>query len=169
MTETHQLRLFTFKAGLLSRVAHDLQLHAEITELTVSDGALRARIDPRSIVVDGTMRDGRLDRRQLDAGDRAKIVDTIRRESLMVDRHPTIGFEGRVEPDLQIRGSLELVGVRRPLQFTARRVQDRVQARIVLRPSDFGIAPYKALAGAIRLQDRVEVELDLDAAALAPT
>ena len=33
VTETHQLRLFTFKAGLLSRVAHDLQLHAEITEL----------------------------------------------------------------------------------------------------------------------------------------
>jgi hypothetical protein len=37
---------------------------------------------------------------------------------------------------------------------------------VSLRPSEFGIAPYKALAGAIRLQDRVRVELDLDAATL---
>jgi hypothetical protein len=49
------------------------------------------------------------------------------------------------------------------LTILGRREGNRVRASVNLRLSDFGITPYKALAGAIRLQDRVRVDIDLEA------
>src|SRR5690606_28852876 len=78
-----------------------------------------------------------------------------------------IRFFGRVieraGDALEVRGDLDLAGVRRPLAVTATHADRRVRARVTLRPSDWGIRPYKALAGAIRLQDRVIVDSDLAA------
>ncbi|MFO7564091.1 MAG: YceI family protein [Enhygromyxa sp.] len=167
------VRVFTFKEGLLSRVAHDLRLHVEPrgVRVTRSGDEVRAEIDPRCLVVDGAMRDARVDANALGERDRKKIVETIRREILGVDAHPLIRFLGHVtggrvteqdEGALEVRGELELLGRRRPLSFRATREDRRIRARVTLRPSDWGIRPYKALAGAIRLQDRVLVELDLD-------
>lgn len=164
------VRLFTFKDGLLARVAHDLGLHVERFSIARVDDRVVASFDPLSIVVDGAMVEGRCDPRQLGAGDRAKIIETLRGTILNTDRHRTIEFRGRLrEPEdggVRVEGELVLAGVTRPLGFTATRRSDRLIASATLRPSEFGIPPYKALAGAIRLQDRVVIELDLDAASL---
>lgn len=170
---THQILLFTFKEGLLSRVAHDLRLHVEHFTITRDDEHITARIEPASIVVDGVMHGARLDPDGLGPRDRSKITQTIRTDILRTRQHPNIEFRGRLElPELLGRpgpaeplrcvGELWLLGVRRPLTILARREGTRVRASFEIQPSDFGIAPYKALAGAIRLQDRVRVELDLD-------
>jgi polyisoprenoid-binding protein YceI len=163
-----RIHIFTFKEGLLSRVAHDLRLHVEPwgVKLTRTGDEVAVEIDQRSFVVDGAMRDGRVDVAALSDRDRTKIVETIHREILRLDRHPKIRFLGRVieraGDALELRGELELIGARRPLAFTATHADRRVRARVTLRPSDWGIRPYKALAGAIRLQDRVIVDFDLD-------
>lgn len=161
--------VFTYKEGLLSRVAHDLRLHVEPRGIRVERSGERvsAEIDASALVVDGAMRGSQLDAGALDGRDRAKILDTMRREILHTQRFANIRFTGTVrertsEGELAIDGELELVGVRRPLSFTATRQGRRIRARVSLRPSSWGIAPYKALAGALRLQDRVTVELDLD-------
>ncbi len=165
---TDRVRVYTFKEGLFSRVAHDLRLHVEERGILVvwTHDEVSAEIDPNALVVDGAMKDSRLDADALSRRDRAKIVDTIRDEILATRRHPKIRFDGTVsergEHALELRGTLELAGVRRPLSFSARREAGRITARVTVRPSEFGIQPYKALAGAIRLQDRVLVELDLD-------
>jgi len=39
---------------------------------------------------------------------------------------------------------------------------DALRCEIELKPSDFGIAPYRALGGALKVQDRVRVVLTLD-------
>ena len=161
------VRVYTFKAGLLSRVAHDLCL--EVGEFSIErgeGGSVRAEFDPSSLSVRGVMRGERLDSRALSRSDQAKIVETIRRELLHTRRHPIVTFVGTAEEResrLRVKGDLELAGRRRPLAFTLARQGDRLHARVTLQPSEFGIAPYKALAGAIRLQDRVVVELDLAA------
>jgi polyisoprenoid-binding protein YceI len=174
MSASHRVRVFTFKEGLLSRVAHDLRLHVERfaieREGTREGEDVVARFDADSLAVDGVMKDGRLDPEGLGRRDRAKVERTIEAEILRARRFPTIEFRGRVtageDDTLRAEGELSLVGVRRPLVIEARRAGERVNAVVTLRPSEFGIAPYKTLAGAIRLQDRVRVELDLEAAAL---
>lgn len=162
------VRIFTFKEGLLSRVAHDLQLHVEPRGVSVvrTGERVAAEIDPAAIVVVGAVRDSRVDHAALSDRDRGKIVDNIQREILDVRRNPKILFSGTVVERaghiLDVRGELDLVGVMQPLSFSATREDRRIRARVTLRPSDWGIRPYKALAGAIRLQDWLVVELDLD-------
>lgn len=159
--------MFTFKDGLLARLAHDLRLHVERFSIARSGERIEASLEPGSIVVDGVMVGARCDADVLGAGDRAKIVETLRGTILKTDRHRRIEFRGelheREDGGVRVSGELQLVGVTRPLTFTATRRGDRMLATLTLRPSEFGIAPYKALAGAIRLQDRVLIELDLDA------
>jgi polyisoprenoid-binding protein YceI len=159
--------VFMFKEGLLSRVAHDLRLHVERFTITREADEITARFEPASLVVDGVMHDERLDPNGLGQRDRSKIVQTIREDILRTRQHPSIEFRGRLDPgNLRVVGELTLLGVRRPLTIQAKPERDRVRASVHLRPSEFGIAPYKALAGAIRLQDRVRIELELDAQSL---
>jgi polyisoprenoid-binding protein YceI len=162
------VQVFTYKEGLLSRVAHDLRLHLEPRGLEVKrlGEQVAVEIDPNALLVDGAMRGAQLDGSALDQRDREKIVTTIRREILQTERYPKIRFNGtavaRGDRELELRGELELVGLQRPLSFTATREGRRIRARVTVTPSRWGIQPYKALAGAIRLQDRVTVELDLE-------
>jgi hypothetical protein len=163
-----EIRVFTYKEGLLSRVAHDLRLRVEPSAIHVerSGDELTAEIDARAWIVDGAMRGSALDEGALSERDCSKIVDTIRSEILNTRRFPKIRFTGKAvargDRELAVDGTLELVGVRRPLSFTATREGRRIRARVTLRPTLWGIQPYRALAGALRLQDRVTVELDLD-------
>jgi hypothetical protein len=164
---SHRVWLFTFKEGLLARAAHDLRLHVERFSISREGDEIIARFEPASIVVDGVMHGERLDPHGLGRRDQDKITQTIRDDILRTRQHPNIEFRGRLElPALRCVGELTLVGTRRPLTIVGTREPGRVRVSVSLRPSEWGIAPYKALAGAIRLQDRVRVELDLDAAAL---
>jgi hypothetical protein len=173
--------VFTFKEGLLSRVAHDLRLHVDrFSIVRESTGAERSspsqstedivgRFEANSLIVDGVMHDGRLDPGGLGARDKAKIGETIRSEILRTRSHPTIEYRGRVTLEgarVRVDGTLTMVGVKRPLLVIGTREGERVRASVTLRPSEFGIAPYKALAGAIRLQDRVLLEIDVSASLL---
>jgi len=168
----HRILVFTFKEGLLSRIAHDLRFHIERFEISRDGDEIVARFWPDSIVVDGVMNGERFDPGGLAPRDRTKVIDTIRGELLRVRSHPTVDYRGRIEiggegRHIRVAGELELLGVRRPLVVAATREGGRIGARVTLRPSEFGLPPYKALAGAIRLQDRVRLDLDLDAELLA--
>ena len=62
---------------------------------------------------------------------------------------------------VRVRGTLELVGRSAPLELTLRARDGRLVGEVEFKPSRWGIKPYKALAGAIKLQDRVKVRVDL--------
>lgn len=165
----HHVHIFTYKTGLLSRVAHDLRLRPERFSIRVEDDRVHAEFDAASLRVDGVMRSGQLRASELSARDRAKIHATIESEILVARAHPKILFSGTLslEP-LAASGTLTLKGRQLQLAVRARRVDARVHASVELQPSRFGIPPYRALGGAIRLQDRVTIALDLDAAVLDP-
>lgn len=163
------LSIFTFKEGLLSRVAHDLRIRGEAT--VVVDGKsveIRARLaDLRS---EGAMVRGRLDRGALSSGDLKKIDATMRGEILDTRRHPEAVFRGTLERNddqsFRLRGRLTLKGRERELELTARRRGEVLSGRLSLVPSRWGIKPYRALAGTLRLQDRVDVDYELPADAV---
>ncbi len=151
------LHLFTFKAGLLSRVAHDLRLTAGSWSVGRDGDGVRARVALGTLAVDGAMRRGVLDPGALSARDRRTIEEALRDEVLDVGRYPEAAFDGRVEGGALV-GTLVLRGRSAPVRLDARRGPDgALHVDGELAPSAWGIAPYKALMGAIHLQDRVRV------------
>jgi polyisoprenoid-binding protein YceI len=107
------------------------------------------------------MRDGKLDPAALSAADKSEIERALREEVLHTDRHPKASFGGQAAATgadrFELSGALELHGKREPLVIAGRREGQRLLADVELRPSRFGIEPYRALGGALKLDDRVVV------------
>lgn len=160
------MTVLTFKDGLLSRLGHDLQLSLAQFELTIDQRQVDGRFMTRTITVDGAAREGGgVDRFALSERDKTEIHEAISAKVLLADRYPeahldaTLTFKG--EHELLLRGMLELVGQAREIELAIERRDGRLRGSTVLVPSRWGIAPYKALLGALRLQDRVEIRFDL--------
>jgi hypothetical protein len=159
------IQVFTYKAGLLARVAHDLRLSVQRHELSLQAHKLRGFCAADSLKVDGVMTAHGLDATVLSEKDQRQILETVRSEILQSERHPRIEFEGEVKElsstSFEARGRLRLKSQDRPLVVHLEHKGDHLQAAFELKPSEFGIPPYKALAGAIKLEDRVRVTIDV--------
>lgn len=111
---------------------------------------------------------------KVSAADRAEIEGRMRREVLETAAHPkatlhaTVVATERVAPGqhrLRLGGPLTLRGVGRDARIDAELAvfDDGVRLRggFPLRMSDYGIAPVKALAGAIKLKDEVKLAFEV--------
>jgi hypothetical protein len=88
-------------------------------------------------------------------------------------RYPEARVQGTYETHVGGTGvslelELELNGRCASLTFDAQREGESYRARFELVPSRWGIKPYRAFLGALRLRDRIEVELDVPATGLTP-
>lgn len=129
-----RLRIRTGRAGAAAKAGHDLLLEVGEWEATVADGRLTLTANPHSLkVIEGT---GGI--KALDADDRANIEQTIRDEVLPPD------------PVTYADGELTLNGVTRPVA-----VDGNVAT---IRQTDFGLKPYSALFGTLKVADEVRVE-----------
>ncbi len=161
MARSLSLQLYTFKDGLLARAAHDLRLRVERVTLGEELGQLTVEVDPSSIRVDGALVKGELAAARLSPADRVQIEQTLWQEVLRVSRFPELRFQAPLpvgEPGtLTLHGELLLAGKTLPLEIVAERAGDAYEGAFELQPSRWGIPAYKALLGAIRLQDRIRV------------
>ncbi len=160
---TATIRVFTFKEGLLSKMAHDLELDARAFSIEVSEEVDRlvVEVDAASLVVLHAMKDGRPAPSALSARDLAKIRETIADEVLHVARHPKIRFEAKITSrgDLpQLDGALELAGRTRPLRVELVEEGASWVARAVIHQPDFGVTPYSAMLGSLKIKPDVRVE-----------
>jgi hypothetical protein len=163
---TAECLVFTYKAGLLSGVAHDLKLRVERFEIAVDDQAIHARFDASSLRVVCARAGGKDDPRALSERERREIEATIARDVLDARSHPAIEFRSNtVAPttlapaEMQIDGTLSIRGRERALSLLARRDGDRAVIGTVIHQPDFGIRPYTAMLGALRLKPDVTVTL----------
>ncbi|MGB1016040.1 MAG: YceI family protein [Nannocystaceae bacterium] len=165
MSEAQPLiQVFTFKDGLLARLAHDLRLSLAGFEIDVTGDTVQARMWPESLQVDGVMRNGQLRADELSVNDRAKIQANIRQDVLSTRKYPEIRVLAKVQAagsGWKMDGQLELCGRQQPLSLVLQVHGNRLVGQCEIRPSRWGIKPYKALAGAIKLQDRVRIEVSL--------
>ena len=67
---------------------------------------------------------------------------------------------GRRGDTLAVRGALTLVGKTRPIAFDLELAGGRVTGTAVVRQTEWGIKPYSALFGALKVADEVRVEVD---------
>lgn len=163
-----ECRVFTFKEGLLSAVAHDLELEVRSFEVEVDERGIRARFDPSSIQVVDAVVDGRRSPGTLSDKDKAKIHSNIVSDVLSVKRHPDVRFESTevTEKDSgwTVRGRLELAGRTKELVIDARREGDHAVAEVVLHQPDFGIKPFTAMLGTLKIKPDVRVRIRVPAA-----
>jgi hypothetical protein len=161
---TAECLVFTYKAGLLAGVAHDLKLRVERFEIAVDEEGIRARFDANSLRVASAQAGGADDPRALSDRDRREIEATIVREVLDARRHPAIEFRSKpippsIEPEIEIEGTLRIRGHERPLIIKPRRDGDRAVIETTLDQTSFGIRPYTAMLGALRIRPEVRVRI----------
>ena len=153
--------VYTFKDGLLSKVAHDLQVSATSFSINADTQNISAQLDPRSFRVDHCMKQGKPAHGTLSAGDKKKIEGNIVKDVLNSRRFPQITFVStEVTKDgdnFSIKGELSLHGKKRSLNISARRQGDRLCAEFWIHQPDFGIRSFKALMGAIKVKPDVKI------------
>lgn len=166
---TAECHVFTFKEGMLSAVAHDLRLRVGRFTIEVDEeaGPIEARFFADSLRVDCAMKGGREDFDALGDRNRRDIEANIVDDVLHARKHPEIVFRStRVEGEGDeriIEGTLALHGAQRPLRATARREAGRWITEIELHQPDFGIKPYSAMLGALKVKATVRVRVSVPA------
>jgi polyisoprenoid-binding protein YceI len=164
------LLLRTRRAGFASRVGHDLTIEvtAWSAELDLPDpadlsiGRVEAAADLASLAV----REGVGGAVPLTERDMREIEGNARR-ILDVDRHPTATF-GADRITLSgsggtISGTLAFHGTSAATVLEVREVApNRWQAASTVRQTAFGIKPYSAFLGALKLRDEVEIACVVD-------
>lgn len=159
---TGTLHVFTFKEGALARVAHDLRLRIERFEIELEEETIRAEFDLLSLFVDGPVQEGRLEPEPYDAAKRAEVEKILHQEVLRTREHSRASFSGNASArgtGFRVEGELFLRGEKAPIGFDVRLDSGTFKSEFELRPSAWGIAPYRALFGAIRLKDVLRIEL----------
>jgi hypothetical protein len=170
---TAECTVLTYKEGILSAVAHDLEIAVTRFDIGVAEGgkALSAKLDAASLRVLHAMVDGAPREGALSDADKRKIEQNIVEDVLHAAKYPEILFAGTdLAPEgdgFHVRGTLTLHGHTRPLAFLARARGDRLVAEVTLHQPDFGIKPFSAMLGALRIKPDVVVRCALPRAALA--
>lgn len=167
--ERGRLLVKTARTGLGSRAGHDLTI--EVTRWrgnVVVDAASPAgsSVTVEADVDSFEVRQGIGGLKPLTDSDRADIKETIRGKILHASRHPTITFRsGQVSGTtaaFRIDGDLTIAGVTQPVTVAGQMTGGRVTGSAVIVQSRFGIRPYTAFLGALKLRDEVDVQFDID-------
>src|ERR671910_661735 len=158
--ENATLTVSTRRTGAASKAGHDLLIEVTSWSATLdpdADPALTLSADSRSLrVLEGS---GGV--QALDDDDRAGIRQTIDDEVL--EGTPIEFRSTRFEPGdpIRIEGELELRGERRPIAFElASGADGGLVGTAIVRQTDWGMKPYSALFGTLKVADEVEVAVD---------
>jgi polyisoprenoid-binding protein YceI len=167
---TAECLVFTFKEGLLSKIAHDLKIQVSRFTVTIDDAtqAITAELDARSLRVLGAVKDGRDDAHALSEGDKAKIAGQIVDDVLHASEYPAVRFAStavtaRADGGYDVTGNLTLHGVTRLVSTRTQLENGRQVAELVIHQPDYGIKPFKALMGTLKVQADVRVRCSIPA------
>jgi len=157
------LRVKTGRHGAAAKAGHDLVIEVKSWEatLTVADDASASSVelsaDPTSLHVvkgEGGMQ-------ALGDDDKADIRKTIDKDVL---KKKSIGFTSssvsEADGGLAVKGDLEMGGTSKPVDFVVSSDGGAVTASTTIKQSDWGIKPYSALFGALKVNDEVTVEVE---------
>jgi len=171
--ENGDFMIRTSREGIGARAGHDLTIRVTRWEaVTRSEGAppeVTAEVDAASLqILEGT---GGV--KPLTDGDRVDIKSDLQQKVLATDRYPRMAFQGKewqlLSEDADhiratLSGELELCGKRSPLELDVdlQRVDGaiRVKATGEIVQTRWGIKPYTAFLGALKVADPVRVEVE---------
>jgi hypothetical protein len=164
-----EVRVFTFKEGLLSAVAHDLELAVDRFAITWNDAQteLTATFDARSVHVLHAIVHGRPAPGALSPRDLAKIDANLASDALRSASHPEVRFaSSAIEKSGEgflVRGTLTLVGRANEIRAEVRREGERWVTEVAIDQPRWGITPYSAMMGTLKIKPEVRVRLSVPA------
>ena len=159
--------VFTYKKGLLSAIAHDLKIRVAKFEIEVDEQsrAIAARFDAASLRVMCAMQAGVKSPGTLSRDNKRQIEANIVGDVLDARTYPEIRFESSAVQDQGdahvIKGTLSLHGKQRQITVRVRQEGDYYVAQARLHQPDFGIHPYSALLGTLKVQADVTVQVSV--------
>ncbi len=166
-----KLFVYTYKEGFLSAVAHDLLI--EVTNFAVNlhvpdAGSLsvEAEIQANSLKVICAMKEGQRQYDTLKEKDKADIEEATAKDVLHPAKHPTINFRSssvQVKGDVyHVKGDLTLHGNTHSIEFDAKTTMGKdVKGKVTLSQKDYGIKPFKALFGTLKVKNELDIAFDL--------
>jgi polyisoprenoid-binding protein YceI len=169
-TDRGRIVLTTLRDGLAAQAGHDLTIEAArwSGELVIGDDlapvSLEVQVDMGSLVV----KEGTGGLKPLTDRDRREIAVTARKV-LAADRNPEATFAATgFEPaagsagEGVIAGTLTIAGRSRPLRLTVSQpAAGEYRATASVAQTDFGIKPYTAFLGSLKVRDAVGVQVDV--------
>jgi hypothetical protein len=153
--ENATLTVRTKRQGAASKAGHDLLIEVTSWSATLDERTIALTADSSSLrVLEGT--GGMM---TLGDDDKDGIAQTIDDEVL---KGTPIEFRSTsVEPGPgRVSGELELAGERRPIEFELASADGRITGTAVVKQTDWGMKPYSALFGTLKVADEVVVEID---------
>jgi polyisoprenoid-binding protein YceI len=159
------LAVRTKRTGAAAKAGHNLLLHVTAWEATLTIAADAAESSLELTADGASLRviEGSGGMQALGDDDKANIEQTIDDEVLKAQ---SVTFRSRVvQPadggGLAVQGDLSLLGETRPLAFDVVVSPDGALTCVaVVKQSDWGMKPYSALFGTLKVVDEVEVSLD---------
>lgn len=166
--DSGRLVVETTRTGLGAKAGHDLTIEvtrwrgeATIDPADPAGSSVSVEVDAGSLEV----RKGTGGVKSLTSSDRGEIERTVREKILNITRHPTITFRSaRVEgtaDSFLLEGPLTIRDVTRHVTVRGSLTEGRARGSAVITQSRWGIRPYSAFFGALKLSDDVEVHFDV--------
>lgn len=156
------MEVFTYKEGLLSKIAHDLRITVPNPEVQFDGESLTARVDLRTLEIASAQKDGR-DSPSLSDGDKKKILKSLHKDALNTSRHPEAIYEAKAlfpdETHAELEGKLTLHGTTRDLRISLAQKEGRWFGEVAIHQPDFGIKPFSAMLGTLKIKPGVRVTL----------
>ncbi len=150
------LHVETGRNGAAAKAGHDLIIDVGSWEATIEAGdssRLRLSADPTSLKV----REGKGGMQALKEDDKEDIHKTIDKDVLK----KSITFQStsveQAGDGLKVSGDLEMGGKTNPVTFDLSESGDTLTGSASVKQSDWGIKPYSALFGALKVNDEVKV------------
>jgi polyisoprenoid-binding protein YceI len=157
-------RVHTYREGMAQKAGHDLIIDVGRWQATVEvgeDGELNSitlEVDPTSLNV----LEGHRGVKPLTDSDRTEIRSNIDKKVLGAQ---PIKFSSSAvqfaDDELIVQGDLTMAGSTKPARFELQLDgRGRITGTLPVTQSEWGIKPYRAFMGALKVRDTVEVVLD---------
>ena len=162
-----QLLLKVFREGVASKMGHDLTIE-------VKDWSAKADVNPDDLSrtsIEGTAQvpsfsvlEGTGGTKALSRSDKADIKKNI--DEKILNGSPTISFRTTGAPDgngsrFSVPGELTINGATRPTTVNVDLNGGKARVTFKVVQTEFGIKPFKAFMGALKVRDDVDVELEV--------
>jgi polyisoprenoid-binding protein YceI len=154
------LHVETGRSGAAAKAGHDLIIDVTSWEATLEVGdasSLELSADPSSLHV----REGKGGMQALGDDDKADIRKTIDKDVLKKkDIKFTSSSCESAGDGLKVSGDLEMGGKTEPVSFDLSESDGTLTGSAAIKQSDWGIKPYSALFGALKVNDEVKVVVE---------
>jgi polyisoprenoid-binding protein YceI len=167
-----KVSVYTFKSGLLSKLAHDLlidvtgfKVNVDVPEGGFATGSLGLEIQANSLKVDCAMKGGERQPDTLKEKDIADVEADMAKKVLHPDKYPTVNFSSKAiqvnEGGYHVNGALCLHGVTKDVDFDIDTSGGNLKGRFTITQTDYKIKPFKAMMGTLKIKDEMDIGFDL--------